>query len=137
MRKKLSIIIILLLTLSIITFLLYENLFSYKSAIRKSFGIDLSNIKLEKIREDENWAPNGDGVKIQIFKYDNFNESYEYLDKLPLDSIDLPPNEIPKEFINLSNGYYRYVPDKKNNMNFDLLIIDTLNKSICVYYQIM
>ena len=133
--KKIVIIVLLIGTL-ITTFVLYSKFFGYKSAIKESFGIDFYNIELQKLTENEEWSPNGDGTKIQIFQYETLNETLNGLNKLPIKE-DLTPNEIPKEFKKATQGYYKCIIDGKDNRNFNILIIDTLNKKICVYYQLL
>jgi hypothetical protein len=118
-------------------FICYNRLFGYKTVIKENFGVDFHNLKLHKFKENEKWSPNGDGIKIQFFDFENLNErNINGLNKLPIKE-DLPPNEIPKEFLKNTNGYYKCIIDKEDRRNFDILIMDTLKKKICVYYQIM
>lgn len=104
-----------------------------RSWIEGEFGVNM-NID-EKYREEE-WAPNGDGEKIIILTYDQLDSSFTKLNKLPIKE-DLPPNGIPKQFLNITNGYYKYVVDENDDRNFDILIVDTTRKEICIYYQIL
>lgn len=134
--KKIVIIILLIIGTLITMFVLYNKFLGYKSVIKENFGIDFNNIELQKLKENEEWSPNGDGTKIQIFQYETLNETLNGLNKLPIKE-ELTPNEIPKEFIRATKGYYKCIIDKQDNRNFNVLIIDTLNKKICVYYQIM
>lgn len=69
-------------------------------------------------------------------KYESLNKSIDDLNKFPIKE-ELPPNEIPKEFLSIVNGYYKCIIDKEDNRNFKILIIDSHKKEICVYYQIM
>jgi len=135
MKKKL---IITLATIVILTILIfgYNEFFGYKSTIKQNFGIDL-NFDRRKIEEKEEWSPNGDGNKIQIFKYKTLtNLNKNLYSNLPIKE-ELRPNKIPKQFTKTINGYYKYIIDENDNRNFNILIIDTLSKEICVYYQIM
>lgn len=138
MKNSKIIIMLFLIGILIITmFTLYNNFCSDKSVIRKNFDVDFHNLKFRKVKEKEEWSPNGDGMKIQVFEFENLNQTnLNGLENLPV-KYDLPPNEIPKEFINNTNGYYKCIINKEDNRNFDILIIDTLKKKICVYYQIM
>ena len=103
-----------------------------KSWIEGEFGVNM-NID-EKYREEE-WAPNGDGEKTIILTYDQLDSSFTKLNKLPIKE-DLPPNGIPKQFLNNTNGYYKYIGDENDDWNFGILIVDTTRKEICIYYQI-
>lgn len=137
MKKKIIIILSLIGIIGITIFIVYSNFFNDKSVIRRNFNVDFYNLKLQKLQEKEEWCSNGDGVKIQVFRFDNWNkENINGLNKLPV-TYDLPPNEIPKEFMKNAKGYYKCIIDKEDNRNFDILIIDILRKKICVYYQIM
>ncbi len=123
--------------LIITIFALYNFFSSDKSVIDKNFDVDFHNFKLQKVKEKEEWSPNGDGIKIQVFEFKNWDKTnINGLESLPV-KYNLPPNEIPREFINNTNGYYKCIINKEDNRNFDILIIDTLKKKICVYYQIM
>ena len=61
--------------------------------------------------------------------------SFTKLNKLPIKE-DLPPNGIPKQFLNITNGYYKYIGDENDDRNFGILIVDTTRKEICIYNQI-
>ena len=83
----------------------------------------------------EEWAPNGDGEKVIVLTSDQLDSSFTKLNKLPIKE-DLPPNGIPKQFLNIINGYYKYIVDENDDWNFGILIVDTTQKEICIYYQI-
>ncbi|WP_128331102.1 hypothetical protein [Apibacter sp. HY039] len=138
MKNNKIIIMLFLIGILIITiFALYNFFSSDKSVIDKNFDVDFHNFKLQKVKEKEEWSPNGDGIKIQVFEFKNWDKTnINGLESLPV-KYNLPPNEIPREFINNTNGYYKCIINKEDNRNFDILIIDTLKKKICVYYQIM
>lgn len=129
-------IIFLIIVLIIGSVIFFVQKISYKNRIEEDFVFKVSNLKLEKKSEKEEWSPNGDGIKILILKYENLDEKIDDLDKFPIKE-ELPPNEIPKEFLSLKNGYYKCIIDKDDNRNFKILIIDPQKKEICVYYQIM
>lgn len=129
----LSIIFLIVLIIGSIIFVLKK--IDYINRIEEDFKFKFSSLKLEKKFVKEEWSPNGDGVKILIFKYEDQNKNIT-LNQLPIKE-DLPPNEIPKEFLEITDGYYKYIVDKNDSRNFKILIIDTLRKEICVYYQIM
>lgn len=133
--KKLMIIIFLSIGILAVVVFFWNKFFGYNHTIKENFGVDF-NLNLQKLKENEEWSPNGDGTKFQIFQYKTIDESLRALDKLPIRE-ELPPNEIPEEFKKNKNGFYKYVPDKNDNRNFNILIIDTLKKKVCVYYQIM
>ena len=133
--KKLMIIIFLSIGILMVMALFWNKFFGYRQTIKENFGLNF-NFDFQKLKENEEWSPNGDGTKIQIFQYETLDESLKTLNKLPIRE-ELPPNEIPQEFKKNKNGFYKYVPDKNDNRNFNILIIDTLKKKICVYYQIM
>ena len=103
------------------------------SAIEREFGVNM-NID-EKYREEE-WAPNGDGEKTIILTYDQLDSSFTKLNKLPIKE-DLPPNGIPEQFLNTTNGYYKYVVDENDDWNFGILIVDTARKEICIYLSLI
>ncbi|MDO5615765.1 MAG: hypothetical protein Q4G16_06220 [Cruoricaptor ignavus] len=135
MRNKKMIIVLSLI--GIVIFVVYSNFFSDKSVIKRNFNVDFHNLKLRKLQEKEESFPNGDGVKIQVFEFQNLSQkNINGLNKLPI-KYNLPPNEIPKEFMETKDGYYKCIINKEDNRNFNVLIIDTLKKKICVYYQIM
>jgi len=133
--KKIMVVILLSIGVFLIMLFFWNKFFGYRSVIRENFGLDF-NFGLHKLKENERWSPNGDGTKIQIFQYKNLDERLNTLNTLPIKE-KLAPNEIPKEFKKTKNGYYKYVPDESDNRSFNILIIDTLTKKICVYYQIM
>ena len=109
-----------------------------RSWIEGEFGVNMSNMNNmnidEKYRKEE-WALNGDGEKTIILTYDQLDSSFTKLNKLPIKE-DLPPNGIPKQFLNTTNGYYKYVVDENDDWNFGILIVDTTQKEICIYNQI-
>ena len=107
-----------------------------KSWIEGEFGVNTSNMNIDEKYRKEEWAPNGDGEKTIILTYDQLDNSFTKLNKLPIKE-DLPPNGIPKQFLNITNGYYKYVVDENDDRNFDILIVDTTQKEICIYYQIL
>ena len=96
----------------------------------------MSNMNIDEKYRKEEWAPNGDGEKTIILTYDKLDSSFTKLNKLPIKE-GLPPNGIPKQFLNTANGYYKYVVDENDDRNFDILIVDTTRKEICIYYQIL
>ena len=107
-----------------------------KSWIEGEFGVNMSNMNIDEKYRKEEWAPNGDGEKTIILIYDQLDSSFTKLNKLPVKE-DLPPNGIPKQFLNITNGYYKYVVDENDDRSFDILIVDTTRKEICIYYQIL
>jgi hypothetical protein len=107
-----------------------------KSWIEGEFGVNMSNMNIDEKYRKEEWAPNGDGEKVIVLTYDQLDNSFTKLNKLPIKE-DLPPNGIPKQFLNITNGYYKYVVDENDDRNFDILIVDTTRKEICIYYQIL
>ena len=107
-----------------------------KSWIEGEFGVNMSNMNIDEKYREEEWAPNGDGERVIILTYDQLDSSFTKLNKLPIKE-DLPPNGIPKQFLNNTNGYYKYVVDENDDRNFDILIVDTARKEICIYYQIL
>lgn len=106
-----------------------------KSWIEGEFGVNMSNMNIDEKYRKEEWAPNGDGEKVIVLTYDQLDNSFTKLNKLPIKE-DLPPNGIPKQFLNITNGYYKYVVDENDDRNFDILIVDTTRKEICIYNQI-
>ena len=107
-----------------------------RSWIEGEFGVNMSNMNIDEKYREEEWAPNGDGEKIIILTYDQLDSSFTKLNKLPIKE-DLPPNGIPKQFLNITNGYYKYIGDENDDRNFGILIVDTTRKEICIYYQIL
>jgi hypothetical protein len=139
MRDNKLLIILFFIGVLVVTMstLLYDKIFGDRSVIKENFNVNLQDLKLRKLKENEKWYPNGDGMKVQVFEYDKLNkEIINGLNKLPIKD-DLPSNEIPKEFLENTGGYYKCIINREDNRNFDILIIDTLKKKICVYYQIM
>ena len=106
-----------------------------KSWIEGEFGVNMSNMNIDEKYREEEWAPNGDGERVIILTYDQLDSSFTKLNKLPIKE-DLPPNGIPKQFLNNTNGYYKYVVDENDDRDFGILIVDTTRKEICIYYQI-
>ena len=100
------------------------------------FGVNMSNMNIDEKYRKEEWAPIGDGEKVIVLTYDQLDNSFTKLNKLPIKE-DLPPNGIPKQFLNTTNGYYKYVVDENDDRSFDILIVDTTRKEICIYYQIL
>ena len=131
MIKKLG--IIFTFGVIILGIVVYANHKIERSWIEGEFGVNM-NID-EKYREEE-WAPNGDGEKTIILTYDQLDSSFTKLNKLPIKE-DLPPNGIPKQFLNNTNGYYKYIGDENDDWNFGMLIVDTTRKEICIYNQIL
>jgi len=131
MIKKLG--IIFTFGVIILGIVVYANHKIERSWIEGEFGVNM-NID-EKYREEE-WAPNGDGEKTIILTYDQLDSSFTKLNKLPIKE-DLSPNGIPEQFLNITNGYYKYVVDENDDWNFGMLIVDTTRKEICIYNQIL
>ena len=107
-----------------------------RSWIEGEFGVNMSNMNIDEKHREEEWALNGDGEKVIVLVYDQLDNSFTKLNKLPIKE-GLPPNGIPKQFLNTTNGYYKYVVDENDDRNFDILIVDTTRKEICIYYQIL
>ena len=122
--------------LSLLGIVVYANHKIEKSWIEGEFGVNMSNMNIDEKYRKEEWAPNGDGEKTIILIYDQLDNSFTKLNKLPIKE-GLPPNGIPKQFLNTTNGYYKYVVDENDDRNFDILIVDTTQKEICIYYQIL
>gem|GEM_PF-203769 len=106
-----------------------------RSWIEGEFGVNMSNMNIDEKYRKEEWAPNGDGEKTIILTYDQLDNSFTKLNKLPIKE-GLPPNGIPEQFLNITNGYYKYVVDENDDWNFGILIVDTTRKEICIYNQI-
>ena len=133
MIKKLG--IIFTFGVIILEIVVYANHKIERSWIEGEFGVNMSNMNIyEKYREEE-WVPNGDGEKTIILTYDQLDSSFTKSNKLPIKE-DLPPNGIPKQFLNNTNGYYKYIGDENDDWNFGILIVDTTRKEICIYNQI-
>ena len=107
-----------------------------RSWIEGEFGVNMSNMNIDEKYRKEEWALNGDGEKVIVLTYDQLDNSFTKLNKLPIKE-GLPPNGIPKQFLNTTNGYYKYVVDENDDRSFDILIVDTTRKEICIYYQIL
>lgn len=114
---------------------MYANHKIESSAIEREFGVNMSNMNIDEKYRKEEWAPNGDGEKTIILTYDQLDSSFTKLNKLLIKE-DLPPNGIPEQFLNIANGYYKYVVDENDDRSFDILIVDTTRKEICIYNQI-
>lgn len=136
MKNNKMITLFLLLTIILSIILLYNNFIDDRAVIKNNFGVDFCDLKLKKISENEEWNPNGDGIKIQIFELLNLSPKLNDLDRCPIKEV-LPPNQIPKRFLKITNGYYKCVIDKDDKRDFNILIIDAERKEMCIYYQIM
>ena len=134
MIKKLG--IIFTFGVIILGIVVYANHKIESSAIEREFGVNMSNMNIDEKHREEEWALNGDGEKVIVLVYDQLDNSFTKLNKLPIKE-GLPPNGIPKQFLNTTNGYYKYVVDENDDRNFDILIVDTTRKEICIYYQIL
>jgi len=134
MIKKLG--IIFTIGVIILGIVVYANHKIERSWIEGEFGVNMSNMNIDEKYREEEWAPNGDGEKTIILTYDQLDSSFTKLNKLPIKE-DLPPNGIPKQFLNNTNGYYKYIGDENDDRSFDILIVDTTRKEICIYYQIL
>ena len=134
MIKKLG--IIFTFGVIILEIVVYANHKIERSWIEGEFGVNMSNMNIDEKYREEEWAPNGDGEKTIILTYDQLDSSFTKLNKLPIKE-DLPPNGIPKQFLNNTNGYYKYIGDENDDRSFDILIVDTTRKEICIYYQIL
>ena len=133
MIKKFGIIFIF--GVIILGIAVYANHKIESSAIEREFGVNMSNMNIDEKYRKEEWAPNGDGEKTIILTYDQLDSSFTKLNKLLIKE-DLPPNGIPEQFLNIANGYYKYVVDENDDRSFDILIVDTTRKEICIYNQI-
>ena len=134
MIKKLG--IIFTIGVIILGIVVYADHKIERSWIEGEFGVNMSNMNIDEKHREEEWASNGDGEKTIILTYDQLDNSFTKLNKLPIKE-DLPPNGIPKQFLNITNGYYKYVVDENDDRNFDILIVDTTRREICIYYQIL
>ena len=133
MIKKLG--IIFLFGVIILGIAVYANHKIESSAIEREFVVNMSNMNIDEKYRKEEWVPNGDGEKVIVLTYDQLDSSFTKLNKLPIKE-DLPPNGIPKQFLNITNGYYKYVVDENDDRDFGILIVDTIRKEICIYNQI-
>ena len=106
-----------------------------RSWIEGEFGVNMSNMNIDEKYRKEEWALNGDGEKVIVLTYDQLDNSFTKLNKLPIKE-GLPPNRISKQFLNTTNGYYKYVVDENDDRDFGILIVDTTRKEICIYNQI-
>ena len=134
MIKKFGIIFIF--GVIILGIAVYANHKIERSWIEGEFGVNMSNMNIDEKYREEEWAPNGDGEKTIILTYDQLDSSVTKLNKLPIKD-DLPPNGIPEQFLNITNGYYKYIVDENDDRDFGILIVDTTRKEICIYYQIL
>lgn len=131
--KKISILIGILFLCGI--FICHEFKGNYSSFIKREFNLEFDKTILRKIREEEQWL--GNGEKLVILGYNKLNNGISRdLQKLPIKE-EISPNRIPREYLNSSNGYYKYIIDENDNRNFKIIIIDVIKKEICIYYQIM
>ena len=133
MIKKLG--IIFTIGVIILGIVVYADHKIESSAIEREFGVYMSNMNIDEKYRKEEWALNGDGEKVIVLTYDQLDSSFTKLNKLPIKE-DLPPNGIPKQFLNITNGYYKYVVDENDDRDFGILIVDTIRKEICIYNQI-
>ena len=133
MIKKLG--IIFTIGVIILGIVVYADHKIESSAIEREFGVYMSNMNIDEKYRKEEWVPNGDGEKVIVLTYDQLDSSFTKLNKLPIKE-DLPPNGIPKQFLNITNGYYKYVVDENDDRDFGILIVDTIRKEICIYNQI-
>lgn len=129
------ILFFLVLILGFMGYLIVDKI-NYENYIENEYHFKISEMEYEIHFQNEEWAINGDGERLQIIKYKNLNTNIEQLNKLPIKET-LPHNRIPKKFQNLKNGYYKCVIDKNDDRNFGILIIDTCNKEICIYNQVL
>ena len=134
MIKKLG--IIFTIGVIILGIVVYANHKIERSWIEGEFGVNMSNMNIDEKYREEEWVPNGDGEKTIILTYDQLDSSVTKLNKLPIKD-DLPPNGIPEQFLNITNGYYKYIVDENDDRDFGILIVDTTRKEICIYYQIL
>ena len=133
MIKKLG--IIFTFGVIILGIVVYANHKIERSWIEGEFGVNMSNMNIDEKYRKEEWALNGDGEKVIVLTYDQLDNSFTKLNKLPIKE-GLPPNRIPKQFLNITNGYYKYVVDENDDRDFGILIVDTTRKEICIYNQI-
>ena len=133
MIKKLG--IIFTIGVIILGIVVYADHKIESSAIEREFGVYMSNMNIDEKYRKEEWAPNGDGEKVIVLTYDQLDSSFTKLNKLPIKE-NLPPNGIPKQFLNITNGYYKYVVDENDDRDFGILIVDITRKEICIYNQI-
>ena len=134
MIKKLG--IIFTFGVIILEIVVYANHKIERSWIEGEFGVNMSNMNIDEKYREEEWVPNGDGEKTIILTYDQLDSSVTKLNKLPIKD-DVPPNGIPEQFLNITNGYYKYIVDENDDRDFGILIVDTTRKEICIYYQIL
>ena len=130
MIKKLG--ILFTIGVIILGIVVYANHKIERSWIEGEFGVNMSNMNIDEKYRKEEWAPNGDGEKTIILIYDQLDNSFTKLNKLPIKE-DLSPNGIPEQFLNTTNGYHKYVVDENDDWNFGILIVDTTRKKICIY----
>lgn len=129
-----SIIVLIVGIVSVYIIFITNNIEHYR--IEEDFKVDLKKLKVkEKFRKEE-WTPNGDGFKMIVLNYEKLDGGIIDLEKLPIKE-NLPPNEIPKEFTNISEGYYKFIKDEEDDRSFKVMIINSIKKEICIYYQIM
>lgn len=88
MIKKFGIIFIF--GVIILGIAVYANHKIERSAIEREFGVNMSNMNIDEKYREEEWAPNGDGEKVIILTYDQLDNGFTKLNKLPSKRICLP-----------------------------------------------
>lgn len=130
MKKRIGIIIILII--GVFTIYQYAIQKYYEYMINRDFNLNIKGGNIELISREEEWLDNGDGEKLLVFKINNlYLENVNNINTLPIKE-NLPVNNIPLKIIKLEQGYYKYEVENRDSRDFRIIIIDNINKYVCV-----
>ena len=96
MIKKLGIIFIF--GVIILGIVVYTDHKIERSWIEGEFGVNMSNMNIDEKHREEEWALNGDGEKVIVLVYDQLDNSFTKLNKLPIKKRVCLPMEYQNNF---------------------------------------
>lgn len=151
---KKIIITIFTIFLVIIIVLVVEHIFhkqTPKSALKIAFNMNFRNFDYTVETFEEQWCPNGDGRTFVICKFNKLSrQNIDYLKGFGLKQLPISEeerrlmdfNRVPKEYFNVSTGYYIYKPtnasnEPLNSWDYKVFVVDTVKNIAVLYYQYM
>ena len=111
--------------------------------LKLQFEITLPKDSYSVTKFNEQWDLNGDGYCLILYKLSESSEKFlegsmsKKMKQLPIIDQDVQMSDIPENFKYCKNGYFVIEKEKNDSRNFKILLIDTKENVVLLYYQIM
>ena len=148
--KKLIMVLVIIIMTGITLYGMYS-LFLKRTPeklLKQEFNISLTGFDYTIESFEEQWYPNGDGYALIVYKFNSLTQgnidyfnSFNNVQSLPILEAyrqQMPPNSIPKQYLNANAGCYIYkVESVTDYRDFKIFIVDTEKRIAVLYYQYM